>query len=148
MEISEGLKDFFYFGTAGTILFLMWLIFISPRVKGEGPIRNRAIIIGIVFLGLLILPDIWALTRLTGVNWHIAWAIGLLFIHIFEGGIWHRICWGDKCPKCGAWLDVVEEPVPDNPSMGRKTATCKKCGWSDSWASYTKGKGKPEKADS
>ncbi|RKZ31212.1 hypothetical protein DRQ36_02850 [bacterium] len=132
--MSEALKIYFWYSTAGALVFFGWLIFVSPRVRGEGPTRNRAVIIGVVFLIFLLLPDIWALTRLSGISWYVAWAIGLLFFHIIEGGIWHRICWGDKCPECGAWLKVTDEPVPDNPNVARRTGTCPKCGWTDSWA--------------
>ena len=138
--ISETLRLFFYGSTALGLVFLFWLIYISPKIRGEGAVRNRAIGTGIAFLVILILPDIWALTRLRGISWFVAWAIGLLFFHIIEGGIWHRICWGDKCPECGAWLDVKEEKIQDNPSMARKSVTCAKCGYSDSWSIWSKSK--------
>lgn len=134
---SLALKLYFYISTGLGLVFLLWLIYISPRVRGEGHTRNSAIISGVIFLVLLITPDIWALTRLRGINWYVAWAIGLLFFHIIEGGIWHRICWGEKCPECGSWLRVTDEPLPDNPTMSRKTVTCPKCGYTDSWSVLT-----------
>lgn len=140
------LQFYFYFGTIVGLGFLVWLIYMSPRVREEGKIRDSAIITGIIFLVFLIIPDIWALTRLKGVSWHVAWAVGLLFAHIIEAGIWHRICWGDKCPKCGVWVRVEDEPVPDSPNMVRRTKTCPKCGWTDSWAvSIAKAKKKERK---
>ncbi|GEM_PF-1546333 len=141
--MNGALNLYFWYGTAGAVLFLAWLYLISPRVRGEGPTRNAVIVIGIFFLIFLLLPDIWALTRLSEVSWYVAWAIGLLFIHIIEGGIWHRICWGDKCPQCGAWLEISDEPVPDNPHIAHRTGTCPKCGWTDSWTTTTKKKAAP-----
>ncbi len=134
---SLALKLYFYISTGLGLVFLGWLIYISPRVRREGPTRTRAIITGVVFLIILIIPDIWALTRLKGISWFVAWAIGLLFFHIIEGGLWHRICWGEKCPECGAWLNVSDEKLPDNPTMSRKSVTCSNCGYTDSWTTLT-----------
>lgn len=128
------LKLYFYISTGLGFVFLAWLIYISPKIRGESSERTRAIIVGIVFLILLIVPDIWALTRLKGISWFVAWAIGLLFFHIIEGGLWHRICWGEKCPECGAWLDIIEEKIPDNPNISRKSVSCPRCGYSDLWS--------------
>ncbi|MCK5833337.1 hypothetical protein KAH81_06665 [bacterium] len=130
-----GVPSFYYwYGTIGTVVFFVWLFWVSPRVKDRGRERRRALVVGISFLVLLISPDIWALTRLEGISWFVAWTIGLLFIHIIEGGIWHKIAWGEKCPECGEWVDVFDEDIPDNPNTVRRTRKCPKCGWTDSWA--------------
>jgi len=128
------LTNYFLYGSLGGLIFLVWLFHTSSKVRGEGQTRNRAIVIGAVSLFILIVPDIWALTQLKGVSLKVAGTVGLLFIHIIEGGIWHRICWGEKCPKCGAWVNVEDEPVPDSETVVRRTATCAKCGWTDSWS--------------
>jgi hypothetical protein len=140
--MNSGLDIYFWFASIGTVVFLVWLIYISPRVHGKGSVRNRAVAVGIGFLCVLIAPDIWALTRLDGISWFVAWVMGMLFFHIIELGIWHRICWGDKCPECGAWVETFDEPVPDNLSALRRTHTCPKCGWTDSWAIVVKKSGK------
>lgn len=132
--MSGLLKTYFWYSTVGTLIFLTWLVYASSRVTGEGRIRRRAVAIGIAFLALLIIPDVWALFQLEGVNWYVAWVIALLLTHIIEGGIWQRIAWGQKCPECGAWLRFYDEAVPGSPNMGRKAAECPRCGWTDSWA--------------
>ncbi|HHS50502.1 MAG TPA: hypothetical protein ENN07_05240 [candidate division Zixibacteria bacterium] len=130
---------YFWYGTIATLVFLAWLYWVSPRVKGKGKERDTALIVGTAFLVLLIVPDIWALTKLDGISWFVAWTIGLLFIHIIEGGIWHRIVWGEKCPECGAWVSVFEEPVPGSSTdTSRRARKCPKCGWTDSWADAVK----------
>jgi len=136
--ISKLQEIYYWYATAGTAIFMIWLWYISPRVKGPGKTRNCAITVGIIFLVALIAPDIWSLTRLEGISWFVAWSIGLLLTNIFQAGIWQRICWGDKCPKCGAWIDVYDEPVPGNPNMARRTGKCPRCGWTDSWTTTVK----------
>ncbi len=126
-------EGYFWLSTAGTAVFLAWLYWVSPKVKGKGRERNRALVVGAIFLAVLIIPDIWALTKLESISWFVAWTISLLFVHIIQAGIWHRIAWGERCPECNTWMDSFEEAVPDNPSAARRAHRCPHCGWTDSW---------------